>query len=86
MFEVSGENLIGKSGYILDDEGAPVFRPADDVLVLCILNEKERTSMMRYVLARKMGMVFKISSRLRYYEDLIIIYLIMHPERRFCIM
>lgn len=73
MFEVSWENFICKSRDIFDNKRTAIFSPADDTFVLGVLDRYLSTSMMRNVLARKIGIVFNISSRLDYYDALNII-------------
>jgi len=61
-----GKDFVCQTGDIFDHERTAVLTPADYVVVGGILSEREGTSMMRKVLARKMGIVLRISSRLRY--------------------
>jgi hypothetical protein len=66
VLEVPRKDFVCQTGDIFDHERTAVLTPADYVVVGGILSEREGTSMMRKVLARKMGIVLRISSRLRY--------------------
>ena len=54
MAEENRENLLLKLLHVVDDEGEPIGVPADDLLVLVILNRNWTTSRISKVLEIKM--------------------------------
>lgn len=73
---MSREDFVGQTRDVFDNKRSTVFCPADYLIVGRVLSGKGLTSMMRKVFARKMGILLRISSRLRY-EGLVIIINIM---------
>lgn len=62
VFEMFGKNIIGETSNIFNDKRFSVATPAHYILVGGVLNEFDSTSMMRYALARKSGILLRIYS------------------------
>lgn len=61
VFEVLREYLCGEPSDIFDSKGIAIWRPVNDLLVLRVLSKVKHTSTILKVLAKKMGILFRMS-------------------------
>lgn len=71
------EDFVGQTWDVFDNKRSSILSPADYLIVGRVLSKAAATSIMRNVFARKIGIVLRISSRLRY-EVLAIISIITY--------
>ncbi len=63
MLKMFRKDLSGESVDIFDNKAVSIIAPGNDVLILGVLSQGKGTSTILYVLARNIGIVFKICYR-----------------------